>query len=152
MKLYVWIFMCMLFFKSTLALWLGTDWDPEDYQAGGADADDNYGRASGSFSTGYDTENNRRSYGGTAKWDERNHRGMFDSPEGRRSSSPPLRNSIGGGSPGKFQKNKPTDFEKRVQEKMQNTLKAKVEGRKYSNNQKASSKKALSKQMHNFKK
>jgi hypothetical protein len=53
MKLYVWIFMCMLFVKSTLALWLGTDWDPEDYQAGG-NADDNYGRVSGSFSTGYD--------------------------------------------------------------------------------------------------
>ena len=79
MKLYVWIFMGMLFFKSIMALYLGTDWDPEDYQA---DADDNYGRASGSFTRDTDDYEvgNRHSYGGTQKWDERNHRGMFDSP------------------------------------------------------------------------
>lgn len=96
MKLYVWIFMIVLIIRGTIALYLDTDWDPEDPD-NNADYDDNYGRLSGTVSTGYDYQNNhRQSFGGT-KWDERNHRGMFDSPD-----TSPHRKSFGNTSPGKL--------------------------------------------------
>jgi len=111
MKLYVWIFMIKMFVRGTIALWLGTDWDPSNDDD---DDDDNYGKVGGSF-TDNERDNNKNSVGGS-KWNETNHRGMFDSPEGKNTSPSPVRNSIGGGmvNSEKFQKNKPSDYEKRV--------------------------------------
>lgn len=79
MKLYIWIFMIVLMIRGTLALYLDTDWDPENAD----NYDDNYGRASGSFSTTYDYEaNNRRS-----RWDNTNPQNMYDSPGGSKKDS-----------------------------------------------------------------
>lgn len=142
MKLYVWLFMLKMFIRGTIALWLGTDWDPEDDDE---EEDDNYRPATGGFSYAADIERpaaNRNSFGGS-KWNEKNHRGMFDSPEGKSGGGSPVRHSIGVSNPGKFQKNKPSDYEQKVQEAMAKTMKAKVEGRKYSSKDKASSKKSL---------
>lgn len=40
LKLYVWVFLVKLFVTSSIALWLGTSWDPADDD----DDDDNYNR------------------------------------------------------------------------------------------------------------
>ena len=58
---------------------------------------------------------------------------------------PLLPDEIDKQSPSRKKKQKSNDFEQTIKDKMQKTMKAKVDGRKYSSKDKSSSKKALQK-------